>query len=64
MPSNAKPERAPPRYYAHTAEDAAGNRIDDERHWQPLADHLRNVADLAAKFAAPYPTWTSPHRFP
>jgi len=28
--------------YAHTGED--GN-------WQPLADHLRNVAELATKFA-------------
>lgn len=40
------------RYYAHTAEDAAGNRLPEE-FWQPLADHLRNVADRAAKFAAP-----------
>ena len=29
-------------YYAQTGED--GN-------WQPLADHLRNVAELATKFA-------------
>lgn len=41
------------RFYAHTAEDAEGNRIEDQSQWQPLADHLRNVAELAAKFAAP-----------
>lgn len=41
------------RYYAHTAEDAAGNRLP-ETSWQPLADHLLAVANLAAKFAAPF----------
>ena len=40
------------KYYAHTAEDTAGNRLS-EQHWQPLVEHLRNVADLAKKFAAP-----------
>lgn len=39
-------------FYAHTAEDAQGNRLP-ERHWQPLADHLRNVAEKAKQFATP-----------
>ena len=39
-------------FYAHTAEDENGNRLP-EREWQPLAVHLRNVADLAEKFATP-----------
>ncbi len=38
-------------YYAHTAEDAAGKRLP-ESEWQLLSDHLRNVAELAANFAA------------
>jgi CRISPR-associated helicase Cas3/CRISPR-associated endonuclease Cas3-HD len=42
------------RYYAHTAETAAGERLPESSgQWQPLADHLRQVAELAAKFAAP-----------
>lgn len=42
-------------YYAHTAEDAEGNRLPESSgKWQPLAEHLRNVAELAAKFAAPF----------
>lgn len=40
-------------YYAHTAEDAQGKRIDDQNRWQLLADHLRNVARLARRFAEP-----------
>ena len=40
------------RYYAHTAEDTDGNRLP-EGDWQPLAEHLRNVAALAKKFALP-----------
>jgi CRISPR-associated endonuclease/helicase Cas3 len=41
-------------YYAHTAEDKDGNRLPESSgQWQPLADHLRNVAELAAKFANP-----------
>ncbi len=41
-------------YYAHTAEDKDGNRLgEDSDQWQRLRDHLRNVAHLAAKFAAP-----------
>lgn len=45
----------PCRYYAHTAEDAEGNRLPESSgKWQPLAEHLRNVAELAAKFAAPF----------
>jgi CRISPR-associated endonuclease/helicase Cas3 len=42
-------------YYAHTAEDPEGNRLpESSRKWQPLADHLRKVAKLAADFAAPF----------
>ena len=42
-------------YYAHTAEDAEGKRLPDSSgKWQPLADHLKNVANLAAQFAAPF----------
>lgn len=49
------PERRLSRYYAHTAEDGNGNRLPESSgKWQLLADHLRNVADLAAKFAAPF----------
>ncbi|MDX2081416.1 MAG: CRISPR-associated helicase Cas3' [Terrimicrobiaceae bacterium] len=40
------------KFYAHTAEDEHGNRLAED-HWQPLATHLRNVAELAAQFAAP-----------
>ena len=38
-------------FYAHTAELLEVSRDPDERHWQPLATHLRNVADLAKTFA-------------
>ena len=49
------PPNLPPRYYAHTEEDEHGNRLPPESgKWQPLADHLQNVAKLAAKFAAPF----------
>ena len=37
-------------YYAHTAETATGEHFDQE-HWQPLAEHLRSVADKAREFA-------------
>jgi len=40
------------RYYAHTAEDCDGKPLP-QTHWQPLAEHLRNVATLAKQFAAP-----------
>jgi CRISPR-associated endonuclease/helicase Cas3 len=40
-------------YYAHTAVTPDGKRDLDEAHWQLLADHLQNVAALAAEFAAP-----------
>lgn len=39
-------------FYAHTAEDTDGNRLP-EREWQPLHEHLRNVAALARRFAEP-----------
>ncbi len=42
-------------YYAHTAEDKNGKRLDESSgKWQPLRTHLENVAKLAAKFAAPF----------
>lgn len=41
-------------YYAHTATLPDGTRDPDKSKWQLLADHLRKVADLAAKFAAPF----------
>ena len=40
------------RFYAHTAELPDGSRDPDESHWQPLATHLHNVANLAKIFAA------------
>ena len=41
-------------YYAHTATKSDGSPEPDKSHWQPLSDHLRNVAALAAGFAAPF----------
>jgi len=42
-------------YYAHSAEDENGRPLPPESgKWQPLATHLRNVAKLAADFAAPF----------
>lgn len=38
-------------FYAHTAELPDGACDDDERHWQPLSSHLRNVAALAENLA-------------
>lgn len=40
-------------YFAHTKERPDGTPTPDTE-WQPLADHLRNVADLAADFASPF----------
>ena len=41
-------------YYAHTAEDEEGKPLpEDSGKWQLLSAHLRNVADLAKKFASP-----------
>ncbi|MBI2496757.1 MAG: CRISPR-associated endonuclease Cas3'' [Opitutae bacterium] len=55
MQPKSRSECQATRYYAHTAEDAEGNRLPESSgKWQPLADHLRNVADLAAQFAAPF----------
>jgi hypothetical protein len=46
------------KYYAHTATEShprpADGRGAGGEGWQPLADHLRNVTDLAEKFAAPF----------
>ncbi|MCX7866121.1 MAG: CRISPR-associated helicase Cas3' [Limisphaera sp.] len=44
----------PPVYYAHTAVDAEGRPLPESSgRWQPLAEHLRNVAALARRFAEP-----------
>ena len=40
-------------YYAHTAETATGERDPNKSRWQPLSDHLRNVAERARGFAEP-----------
>ncbi len=41
-------------YYAHTAEGLDGKRLPESSGlWQPLKDHLRNVAALARRFAEP-----------
>lgn len=40
-------------YYAHTAETEAGERDPNKSHWQPLSEHLRNVADKAREFGGP-----------
>ena len=39
-------------FYAHTAELPDGSPAP-ENEWQPLATHLRNVANLAKQFASP-----------
>lgn len=36
------------KYYAHSKKD------QPPENWQPLEEHLKNVADLAAKFAEPF----------
>lgn len=41
-------------YYAHTAETATGERDPNKSRWQPLSEHLRNVAKRAEQFAAPF----------
>ena len=41
--------------HAHTATDPEGKPLPESSgRWQPLATHLRKVAELAAKFAAPF----------
>jgi len=41
-------------FYAHTAEDEQGRPLPESSgQWQPLRTHLRNVASLAKRFAAP-----------
>ncbi len=39
-------------FYAHTAENELGEPLP-EKYWQPLKAHLRNVANLAKRFASP-----------
>jgi len=40
-------------YHAHTAATPDGKSDPDQTRWQPLAEHLRNVADLPKQFAVP-----------
>jgi CRISPR-associated endonuclease/helicase Cas3 len=40
-------------YYAHTATFADGSPDPDTGRWQPLADHLRQVASIARRFGEP-----------
>ena len=40
-------------YYAHTAEGPDGRPDKDRSRWQPLRDHLANVARIARRFAEP-----------
>ena len=46
------------KYYAHSKEGGSSN-------WQPLGEHLKNVAELAADFAAPFggESWARLARF-
>ena len=37
-------------FFAHTAEDDQGNRLPEDQ-WQPLSEHLRDVALLTKEFA-------------
>lgn len=39
-------------YYAHTYKSSTGEVLD-KKCWQPLSNHLRNVADRARQFAKP-----------
>ena len=42
------------KFYAHTAKGENGEALPESTgKWQPLATHLRNVADLAKQFASP-----------
>ena len=41
-------------YYAHTATQPNGSPDPDETKWQLLSDHLRQVSEKAASFAAPF----------
>ncbi len=41
-------------YYAHTATQPDGSPNPDETKWQLLSEHLRQVSDKAANFAAPF----------
>ena len=40
-------------HYAHTVFKTDGSPDPDVSHWQPLKEHLRNVAQLAGKLATP-----------
>ncbi|HEX2938667.1 MAG TPA: CRISPR-associated helicase Cas3' [Ruminiclostridium sp.] len=38
------------KYYAHTKSDQKSGEVLSQAYWQPLAEHLRNVSELARKF--------------
>ncbi len=40
------------KFYAHTKENPDGT-VADENEWQPLAEHLCNVAKIAKRFGEP-----------
>ena len=39
------------KYFAHTYQLPDGTPDRNESHWQPLREHLENVAKQAARFA-------------
>ena len=41
------------KFFAHTATLQDGKPDPDQDHWQPLSEHLCNVALLAKEFAIP-----------
>jgi hypothetical protein len=41
------------KFFAHTATLQDGKPDLDQNHWQPLSEHLRNVARRAKEFATP-----------
>lgn len=42
------------KYYAHSKASPVSGEPLPVTEWQPLDEHLKNVAELAAKFAEPF----------
>ena len=42
------------KYYAHAATLPDGANDPNKERWQLLSTHLRNMADVVEKFAAPF----------